>query len=94
MWRLIRAVVRVMEDKRGHVVARDLLKHHDIVMGRAEQPPCNEVACLEHSAHRKAAEQRMHAQSHRLHVLQWKGNRFADEVLKESGSAVPVARRS
>lgn len=86
--RLIRAVVRMMEGRREQAVARDLLVHHDIVMGAAIKPVCQDALCREHSAHLTEAEKRMHQQSHRLHVLQWKGDRFAAEVTKDRPEVV------
>lgn len=78
----LRLIFGSLTARRKRVVERDLLAAYAIDLARHSLERCEDAACKAHAAqgHIQALSDRMHQQSHRLHVLEWQADRFAAKV--------------
>lgn len=80
---LFRAIFGSFTAKRARVIADALRTEHAIDLHAHPGHVCHDEACQVEDAQTRALSDRMHEQSHRLHVLQWQADRFAAKVSEE-----------
>jgi hypothetical protein len=80
--KLLRAVFGSLTTRRERIVNSELARFHALEVP-VLAPACDAETCQAHHDHVDELSRRMHEQSHRLHVLQWKNARFAAKVTGE-----------